>query len=120
MNTPETTKQPAPTVTSSDLLANGWREYPNQFRKYARCFYKQFNTPTCCHGNNNKPGVQIRISVSEHEGRTSMELELCAGLKDETWLRIHNYALPKTVKDVTALIPRMLTMWESANEKGQR
>ena len=49
-----------------------------------------------------------------------MELELCAGLKDETWLRIHNYALPKTVKDVTALIPRMLTMWESANEKGQR
>ncbi len=45
-----------------------------------------------------------------------MELELCAGLKDETWLTIQNYALPKTVKEVTALIPRMLSIWEAANK----
>ena len=102
-------------VRSSDLLADGWREYPNQFKKYARCFYKRFDTPTRCHGNNDKSGMQIQISVSEHEGRASMELELCAGLKDETWLTIHNYALPKTVGEATALIPRMLAAWESAN-----
>lgn len=102
-------------VRCSALVADGWREYPNQFRKHARCFYKRFDTPTRCHGNDDKSGMQIQISVSEHEGRASMELELCAGLKDETWLTIHNYALPKTVKDVTALIPRMLAVWESAN-----
>ena len=100
-----------------DLLADCWREYPNQFRKHARCFYKRFDTATRCHGNYDKPGMQIQISVSEHEGRASMELELCAELKDETWLTIHNYALPKTVEEVTALIPRMLAVWESANEK---
>ncbi len=99
----------------SDLLADGWREYPNQFRKYARCFYKRFDSPTRCHCNDDKPGMQIQISVSEHAGRASMELELCAGLKDETWLNIHNHSLPKTVKAVTALIPRMLAVWESAN-----
>lgn len=104
-------------VVCSDLLADGWREYPNQFKKYARCFYKRFDTTTRCHGNDDKPGMQIQISVSEHEGRASMELELCAGLKDETWLTIHNYALPKTVNDVTALIPRMLAVWESANKE---
>ena len=115
-----TTKSPetcGSAVVCSDLLADGWREYPNQFRKYARCFYKRFDSPTRCHGNGDKPGVQIQISVSEHEGRASMELELCAGLKDETWLTIHNYALPKTVKDVTVLIPRMLAVWESANSQ---
>ena len=103
-----------------ELLAGGWREYPNQFRKYARCFYKQFDTATRCHWNDDKPGMQIQISVSEHEGRVSMELELCAGMKDETWLTIHNYALPKTVNEVTALIPRMLAVWESANTKSSR
>lgn len=102
-------------VVCSDLLADGWREYQNQFRKYARCFYKRFDTPTRCHGNNDKAGVQIQISVSYHEWRASMELELCASLKDKTWLTIQNYSLPNTVKEVTALIPRMLLVWESAN-----
>jgi len=45
-----------------------------------------------------------------------MELELCAGLKDETWLRILNYGLPRTVDEITALIPRMLAIWEAANQ----
>ena len=99
-----------------ELLADKWREYPNQFKKYARCFYKQLDTPTRCIGNDDKPGVQIQISVSELEERITMEMELCAGLKDETWLIIHNYILPKTVEEVTALIPRMLATWESANK----
>ena len=103
-------------LCSMRLLADGWREYPNQFRKYARCFYKRFDTPTVCSGNSNKPGMQIEISVSDgYAGGVSMEMELCAGLKDGTWLKIQNYSLPKTVAEVTALIPRLLAMWESAN-----
>ena len=111
-------EQPATAIgiASGDLLAAGWREYPNQFKKYARCFYKRFDTPTRCHGNDDKPGVQVMIAVSVMETWMSMEIELCAGLKDETWLKIQNYALPKTVKEVTALIPRMLAAWESAND----
>lgn len=103
-------------LCSMQLLADGWREYPNQFRNYTRCFYKRVETPTRCHGNTDQHGIQIQISVSDgHAGGVAMELELCAGLKDETWLTLHNYALPKTVEEVTALIPRMLVAWESAN-----
>lgn len=108
-----------PAVACMELFADGWREFPDQFKKYARCFYKRFDTPTRCHGNDDKPGVQVTIAVSELNGWMSMEMELCAGLKDETWLKIQNYALPKTVKEVTALVPRMLAIWESANEKVQ-
>jgi hypothetical protein len=108
-------------LCSMRLLADGWREYPNQGRKYARCFYKNFETPTRCHGNDERPGVQIEISVSDgYAGGVSMEMELRAGLKDETWLNIQNYALPKTVEAVTALIPRLLAMWETANTPDQR
>jgi hypothetical protein len=109
------TETPA-ALCSMRLLADGWREYPNQFKKYARCFYKRFDTPTRCHGNDDKPGAQIEIAVSYgYAGGVSMEIELCAGLKDETWLKIQNYSLPKTVDEVTELIPRLLAMWESAN-----
>ena len=111
-------KQDAPpAVACSDLLAAGWREYPNQFRKYARCFYKRFETPTVCSWNSDKPGMQIEISVSEgYAGNgVSIEMELCAGLKDESGLKIQNYSLPKTVAEVTAIIPRMLAAWEAAN-----
>lgn len=109
------TETPA-ALCSMRLLADGWREYPNQFRQYARCFYKRFDTPTVCSGNSDKPGMQIEIAVSDgYAGSVSMEMELCAGLKDETWLKIQNYSLPKTVEEVTAMIPRLLAMWEAAN-----
>ena len=101
----------------SELLSDGWRECPNQFKRYARCFYKRFETPSVCSWNFEKPGIQIEISVSEGcAGGVSLEMELCAGLKDESGLKIQNYALPKTVKEVTALVPRMLSIWESANK----
>jgi hypothetical protein len=117
MNEPEPTEPTSEaSVRCSALLADGWREYPDQFKKYARCFYKRFDTPTRCAGNDDKPGVQIQISVSENDGWVSMEMDLCAGLKDETWLAIKNYSLPKTVNEVTALIPRLLAVWESAND----
>lgn len=105
-------------LCSAQLLSEGWREYTNQFKAYARCFYKRFETPTRCHGNDDKPGIQVQISVSESQmGGVSMELELCAGLKDNTWFTIQNYSLPKTVEEVTALIPRMLSVWEAANKE---
>jgi hypothetical protein len=119
MNTEsETNVKPTttPAVACMELLADGWREYPDQSKVYARCFFKRFDTPTVCSGNSDKPGMQIKIAVSDgYRGGVSMEMELCAGLKDETWLKILNYSLPKTVKEVTALIPRMLAVWESAN-----
>ena len=99
------------------LQAEGWREYPNQFKKYARCFYKRFDTPTRCAENDDKFGAQIQIAVSDGMYHSvSLELELCGGLKDGSWLSIHNYGLPKTVEEVTALIPRLLAIWEAANQ----
>jgi hypothetical protein len=103
---------------AKQLLADGWREYPNGFKKHARCFYKRFDTPTACFGNRPKPGVCIEIAVSEREGQASMEMELCAGLSDKTWVKILNYSMPKTVHGVVAAIPRILKAWEAMNASG--
>ena len=115
METPQATD--ALRVGSSDLLAaDGWREYPNSFKKWARCFYKQYDTPTHCACNDDKPGMQIEIAVSD---TGNMEMEIHGQLKDGTWLHIHNYSLPHEVEKVTALIPRMLAVWEAANDRHQ-
>lgn len=97
------------------LVMDGWREYPNQFKKYSRCFYKRFATATRCHRNDDKPGVQIELSVCEHEERISVEIELTAGLKDETWLKLGNYCLPNNLAQAYMLIPRLLHIWEAGN-----
>jgi len=98
------------------LLEQGWKEYPNQFKKYSRSFYKYFETPTSCHCNNDKTGIQIEISVSEWQGAESCELELGGELADGTWMNFHNHGLPKDIDAVLALIPRMLSVWEASNK----
>jgi hypothetical protein len=98
------------------LAAGGWREYPNQF-KSARCFYKYFDTTTRCACNDDKPGMQIEIAVSEWEGVENYEIELTGEMRDGTWLKIHQWVLPHDIKDVVALIPRLLGIWEAANSK---
>lgn len=95
------------------LAAGGWREYPNQF-KSARCFYKHFDTPTRCACNDDKPGMQIEISVSERDGVENYEMELNGEMRDGTWLKLHQWVLPNDIKQVVALIPRLLGIWEAA------
>ncbi len=99
--------------TNEWLIHNGWRHYPNQFRSYARCYYRRFDTPTRCHCNDDKEGMQIELAVTEHEGALSFEMEICGELQDGTWIKIHYYGLPKEVADAVALIPRMLATWEA-------
>jgi len=97
------------------LVADGWREYPNQFKVYSRCFYKQFETPTRCHGNYDKAGCQVELSVSTHHEHIMVELELTGGLKDESWMKLSNYCVPNDLLDIKKLIPRLLHIWEAAN-----
>jgi hypothetical protein len=96
------------------LIEQGWNECSNQFKKYARCFYKRFDTPTNCHCNHDKTGIQVEISVVESSG--SCELELGGELSDGTWVRLHNHGLPKDLDAVLSLIPRLLATWEAANK----
>lgn len=76
----------APDATIDMATDNQKRK--DEARREARCFYKRFDTPTRCHGNDDKHGVQIQIAVGVMAEWMSMELDLCAGLKDETWLKI--------------------------------
>lgn len=101
--------------TIKTLEANGWREYPNQFKKYSRCFYKRMDTPCRCHCNDDKAGIQVQMSVGNFDGNESLELEIVAGLQDETWVTLHNYALPKDVNQALALVPRLVALWEAAS-----
>jgi hypothetical protein len=98
------------------LIKQGWKESTNQFKKYARCFYKRFETPTSCALNQGKVGIQIEVSVSEWKGAESCELELGGELADGTWMRLHNHGLPRDIDTVLSLIPRMLMVWEASNK----
>jgi len=98
------------------LIKQGWKESANQFKKYARCFYKHFETPTSCHCNNDKTGIQVEVSVVEWQGTGSCELELGGELVDGTWMRLHNHGLPRDIDTVLSLIPRMLMVWETSNK----
>jgi hypothetical protein len=98
------------------LIKQGWKEYPNQFKLYSRSFFKYFETPTSCHCNKDKTGIQVEVSVAEWQGIGSCELELSGELADGTWMRLHNHGLPKDIDAVLALIPRMLMVWEASNK----
>ena len=110
--TTELKAQDRQAACSSELLAAGWRECPNNFKKWARCFYRRYDTPTRCACNDDKPGIQIEIAVSD---TGNMEMELNGQLRDGTWMHMHYYSLPPTVTEVLALMPRMLATWEAAN-----
>jgi hypothetical protein len=107
-------------MSADEWLRNdGWREWPNQFKKYARCYYKRFDTPFRCHGNEDKPGMQVQlaVSISDFNGdcREHFEIEIVGGLSDETWVTLHNYSLPTDIAKAVALIPRLVSLWEAAN-----
>ena len=108
MKNPESTKDSIPAL----LLSDGWKEYPDQFRKYARCFFKRFETPTRCACNNDKEGMQVCVSVSEYDGRASYEIDLHGELPDETWIKLQNHGMPNDIKAGLATIPRLLATWE--------
>lgn len=94
------------------LSSEGWREYPDQFKKYARAWFKRFDTPTRCCGNDDNPGQQVCIYVYEDSGVGSVDMDLYAELSDETWMHIHNYGLRRPISEVLKLIPRLIATWE--------
>lgn len=106
-----------PSSICDELLASGWREYPNEFNPHERSFFKTVETITRFRANADKRGISIRLAVSNYNNVNTDELDLRRGeLADGTWIMLLNYGLPKTVIEVTALIPRLLAVWEAANE----
>ena len=99
------------------LQDNGWKEFPDQFRKTTRCFAKRYDTPTRCHCNDDKAGIQVVLGISVWtDGRDSIEMDICGELSDGTWVELKNYVLPQDIESVINLIPRMLSIWEAANQ----
>lgn len=96
------------------LLSEGWKEGRDQFRQYARMFYKRHDTPTRCACNDDKAGMQVCIYVSELNGRTGYEIELCGELRDGTWLKLHQWAMPTDIRAGMLTINRLLSTWEFA------
>lgn len=97
----------------ASLESGGWREYTDQFRKGTRCFYKRIDTPTRCHCNSDKDGLQVCIAVGEIDGYTSIEMDIRAELPDGSWVTLHNYGMNHlTMDQVFASIPRLLSAWE--------
>jgi hypothetical protein len=94
------------------LLAEGWKEYQDQFRKYVRCFCKRFETPTRCACNHRKEGMQVTIAATQHGTYFAYEIELHGELPDGTWIKMHNHGMPDDIEAGLATIPRLLATWE--------
>lgn len=95
------------------LKSTGWNEYPDMIHKEKRCWYKRFDTPTRCASNDEKPGAQVCISVSEWSYRHECyEMELSGQLPDGTWIKLHNWSMPEAIEAGVAMIPRLLATWE--------
>lgn len=98
------------------LTSEGWLESPDQFKKEARMFYKQFATPTRCHGNDDKAGIQVCLWAWPPFGdgrHATVDLGICAGLKDGSWIKLEPYVFhEKTLDEVLATIPRLISTWE--------
>jgi hypothetical protein len=64
--------------------------------------------------------MQLCVAVSEHEGRTSYEIDLHGELPDGTWIKLHNHGMPEDIEASLATIPRLLATWEfiCANVQG--
>ena len=110
--------------TSEYLKENGWKEWADPFSKDCRSFFKRFDTPTRCYCNSEKEGMQVCIKVSDWSkfpgaGRTdeSYEIELAGELADGTWMKFHLWATPNDIVEGVGRIPRLLMLWEAANEK---
>ena len=101
------------------LAADGWKEYPNFLHDYARCFYKRFDTPTQCHFNDDKEGLQVGIHLSK-EGYAgfppNIELEIVGELTDGSWIKLSNYEMRDSLDEVLPAIPRLLAAWETINQ----
>ena len=69
------------------LIADGWQEYPDQFRKYARCFCKRYETPTRCACNHRREGMTVTIAASQHGPYFSYEIDLQGELTDGTRIK---------------------------------
>jgi len=106
-------------VFSDRLVADGWREYRDQFKKYSRNFYKRFETPTVCACNSEKFGMRVEIHVFDPIPeaaiqRESLEMSLSGELPDGIWIKIGHWAIQGGVDEALMLIPRMLAVWEFA------
>ena len=97
---------------ASYLESNGWHESPNRLRKWARCFYRRFATPTRCACNRDKHGIQICVAVSQYNGVHAYEIELHGELPDGTWVNLHNHGMPDDIEEGIKTIPRLLATWE--------
>ena len=92
------------------LEDQAWREYPNQFSPASRCFYRRFDTPTRCACNDDKPGIQLCIAVSDR----NFEIDLVGELPDGTWIKFQQWSMPHGYHVVKRLVPRLLALWEAA------
>ena len=93
------------------LTADGWREYSGDGD---RSFYRRFETPTRCAGNDDKPGAQVCVLLYGLEGElpAMYTIALYGGLADGTWIKLSQWCLPKDLDAGLALIPRLLATWE--------
>lgn len=99
------------------LEDTGWKRYPDQFREYAACMFKRFDTPTRCHFNDDKEGIQVCIAVSDHlANHASIEVDVSGELSNGTWIKLHNYAFGSDINKALAAVPRLLAAWETLNK----
>ena len=105
-------------TTHQTLRDDGWEEYRGILEHYCTTFYKMFPTKTPCRYNGDKKGIWVCLSVAPKtgaEGEFTYSIDIRGQLADGSWIKFEQWSLPKDIKDVLKVIPRMLALWEAAN-----
>jgi hypothetical protein len=102
------------------LLDNDWKESPDIFMKNSRCFFKKFEALAECNTNGKGNGIQVCVSVSNYRAydhdTQSVEVNISAEHKDESWIEIKNYGViivPENIEEVNKLAGRLVKTWET-------
>jgi hypothetical protein len=110
-----------PDEIQTKLESQGWRQYPNQFKKDAEMWCKRFPA-TRCLCNDDRDGIQVEIYIYPgmdgiHGEDANFEVELTGEIATG-WFHVHRYGM-KTggivgLNEAIALVPSMLAQWELA------
>jgi hypothetical protein len=100
----------------TQLLEDGWREYPDQFEPNARAFAKSFEGHAECQGNQGKR-KQVELyynpadSIYGHVFKERFVVKFYGELPDGCIIRatIEN---AETFEQITATVQRVLSMWD--------
>ncbi len=99
------------------LTDGGWRKYPCHFGGATELWCKRWPDAPRCACNSEKDGIQVGVTVYEHESWTSFEVDLTAEKPDGVWVKLQAYAIGEELPEVlNAQAEQLVAAWTAIHD----